>query len=196
MKKKVKIRGESAASKRIFDKIVEQAMRSEQEEESAQYMWVHREIQKQPIYARRKDLISAIIRQASRWYEKYLETSKAQSAGLFYIRIVYLLYCMQFEDPARTDESEKPIEVFVKREVLQFIAERCLLEDVRDILREMIENRSLKVYTGWREYRYRTNKRLQYIESELEALFGIDAEKTAATEEYLRKKKRYENEVI
>ncbi|KAI5191464.1 hypothetical protein NECID01_1458 [Nematocida sp. AWRm77] len=185
-------RGVRAQAKRISEKILKQALSNVSEEESTEYLWVCKAVQKEKSFARRVELLNGTIKHITAWYEKCIEKEFKKEVDVFYVRIVYFLYCIQFEPKYVLDTVERSmVEIEMKYLVFAHLTDTCLERDIIKIFTEFIYTESLKIVISWKEYRYITSKKMQSLKKHLHSLFGRPLESSQALQDYLKEKQMF-----
>lgn len=181
-----------ARSKEVVKRIIKQALGLDAKEESDEYIWVCQEVQKESKMGKGVEFLQSLIRNLGAWYEEHLETDFNKSVGIFYVRMAHFLYTMQYKPMYLLEEvSASLLKIEMPYLVFTFLTEYCLVDDVRDILGEMIDEESLIVVFSWKEYRYAKSKKCKVAEETLKRLFLPESAISPVLQHYYREKEAF-----
>lgn len=177
----------------IIKRIIEQAMPEKASPGiNNDYTWVAAEVQKEHSNNVRRELLSNLFKRLNSWYEKQLQKRFSSYLSIFYLHVVYFLYCLQLDKSVISyPDNRSLLKVEMSYEIIESFKASMLPIEAKEILSYLIYRKDLRINITWEEYRHITNREMNKAEEKIENFFKISETNIQGVKEYTKSKQAY-----
>ncbi|EHY66324.1 hypothetical protein NERG_01020 [Nematocida ausubeli] len=174
--------------------ILDQALQKKgAQKEETDYSWISDEVKKLQTPGMRRDLLACMFKRINNWYEMQIDKNCSLQIGIFYLKITYFLYTLQFDSSIfPLCEDGTLLKVEMSYTIIESLSAEPLPKEMQEIISYLIYKNDLRIVLKWKEHMHLANPEIQQIEENIDSWFNSSPSiNQEAMQEYMKLKHAY-----